>query len=403
MFALDYHGYKVCVARETPVKWPVKFTCFLSSAGVDMAQVAADTKQLLIDGIAELAASDFLTIEARGATAHDGRSVIVIVLRLNDEDKRDTINTYVDDGNLVVDVGGSDCNAIQKKRRQKKVDRFHALGSSITLLDTWVEGLQPASGCQILLNYGYAGQSAVDTAVADAATSDGSSSTVMSGLAPASGPTATTLTYFTILREPIARAVSEYNYFCLDCKDDAKFCKEVVYGGLHLIWRGRHNMCPHITFLEWVRRRSNQYTRQFEHYWGVNPPEPYFAQYLRGWNVSTTDQQYKRALSNLKRPNMHVMWLETLDHGGWKRFEDYLTASGVVPWINTARRTSGGVCANSSLSACAAKKTVHENANGRRRRSTQISHHYAPTDAELSEAARINHHDVALHAALTTP
>ena len=225
-------------------------------------------------------------------------------------------------------------------------------------------------------------------------------------------------------------------------------------------------MCPHITFLEWVRRRSNQYTRRFERHWGLTPTTPvkqcqpwcangkhpalwearcsltsmvcanctacrdggelkkrfrqvvkahtpkkptgpqyetYFEQYKRGWNVSTTDQQYKRALANLKSPNMHVMWLETLDHGGWKRFEDYLTASGVVPWINTARRTSGGVCANSSLSACAAKKTVHENANGRRRRSTQISHHYAPTDAELSEAARINHHDVALHAALTTP
>lgn len=183
-------------------------------------------------------------------------------------------------------------------------------------------------------------------------------------------------------------------------------------------------MCPHITFLEWVRRRSNQYTRHFERRWPLErkqcqiedvdlrvqaTPKParpgvsYYREYHRGWNVSTTDQQYKRALANLKSPNMLVVWLETLDHGGWRMLEDYLNASGVVPWISTARRKSGGVCASGSLSACATNMTVHANmnANRRRRRGTQGGHHYDPTDAERAEAVRINHHDVALHAALT--
>ena len=30
--------------------------------------------------------------------------------------------------------------------------------------------------------------------------------------------------YFTILREPVSRLISEYNYFCARCSEDGKFC-----------------------------------------------------------------------------------------------------------------------------------------------------------------------------------
>ena len=111
---------------------------------------------------------------------------------------------------LAVEYHGYKVCAISTNHSQKMANKFRALGGDVTLLDQWEKGLQPESGCQILLAYGYVGPPGE---------CGGGGNLTRSAHASGSTAIATTLKYFTLLREPIARAVSEYNYFCLDCKE----------------------------------------------------------------------------------------------------------------------------------------------------------------------------------------
>ena len=100
---------------------------------------------------------------------------------------------------LAVEYHGYKVCAISTNHSQKMADKFRALGGDETLLDQWVKGLQPESGCQILLAYGYAGPPGECR---------GGSNLTRSAHASGSTAIATTLKYFTLLREPIARTVS---------------------------------------------------------------------------------------------------------------------------------------------------------------------------------------------------
>ena len=61
--------------------------------------------------------------------------------------------------------------------------------------------------------------------------------------------------YFTILREPVSRLISEYNYFCARCEEYGKFCS-----------KNSLTTCPHEKFLDWARFVPNQYTHHFSRY-----------------------------------------------------------------------------------------------------------------------------------------
>ena len=99
--------------------------------------------------------------------------------------------------------------------------------------------------------------------------------------------------YFTLLREPIARAVSSYDYFCQGCAEHSRFCsggdpdrdQELVAESVQVKkngtprktpavvppWVGRqgHSMglsCPDMSLLEWTRAWGNLYVSELSGY-----------------------------------------------------------------------------------------------------------------------------------------
>lgn len=58
---------------------------------------------------------------------------------------------------LAVEYHGYKVCGISNHHSQKMANKFRALGGDVTLLDQWEKGLQPESGCQILLAYDYVG------------------------------------------------------------------------------------------------------------------------------------------------------------------------------------------------------------------------------------------------------
>lgn len=99
--------------------------------------------------------------------------------------------------------------------------------------------------------------------------------------------------YFTLLREPVARAVSAYEYFCRDCSEHSRFCsgddpdpdQQLVLRSMQLKkngkprknnrtipgWAGRQGYdmklpCPHMSLLEWTRAWGNLYVAELSGY-----------------------------------------------------------------------------------------------------------------------------------------
>ena len=59
--------------------------------------------------------------------------------------------------------------------------------------------------------------------------------------------------YFTVMREPVDRLVSSYNYFCLSCKENGKFCWTNVQA--ERLWNAS---CPSMSFLEYTAIYANK-------------------------------------------------------------------------------------------------------------------------------------------------
>ena len=81
--------------------------------------------------------------------------------------------------------------------------------------------------------------------------------------------------YFTILREPISRLISAYNYFCLDCKDRHKFCatqqgRPAKNDRPAWVRKCMLSTCPNMSFLDWAKLHANLYTRLFSQNWARN-------------------------------------------------------------------------------------------------------------------------------------
>mmetsp|Transcript_991 Transcript_991/g.2491 ORF Transcript_991/g.2491 Transcript_991/m.2491 type:complete len:357 (-) Transcript_991:188-1258(-) len=173
--------------------------------------------------------------------------------------------------------------------------------------------------------------------------------------------------YFTIMREPISRLVSEYNYFCLACKEFDRFCQHQRGGG----GRQMTNICPNISIVEWARRTANTYTRTFSPgHWSSFAEYRYKnLQYFSDggylWNV--TDEDYNSALAKLKADNMLTILLERLDSS-----MDRLGA-----WIGDT----------SAFQMPAEPANTHK-------------HSYVPTKDERKQLHRLLKYDIALYEAL---
>mmetsp|Transcript_19926 Transcript_19926/g.43467 ORF Transcript_19926/g.43467 Transcript_19926/m.43467 type:complete len:574 (-) Transcript_19926:99-1820(-) len=126
--------------------------------------------------------------------------------------------------------------------------------------------------------------------------------------------------YFTVLREPIARVLSEYAYFCRDCEENRKFCEH----SKHFTSSLRKRICPDISLVEWAKRHNNEYTRTFSYAFDPDPPtrEASYKKYKHRMDKYYSDAgaafkpgeaEYEAAWQSLTSPNMQVLILEDLD------------------------------------------------------------------------------------------
>ena len=170
--------------------------------------------------------------------------------------------------------------------------------------------------------------------------------------------------YFTTIREPLARLISEYSYFCLACQDKKKFCEPV----------GRLNpaRCPHqMSIVEWARNFSNPYTHHFSRSWtGNRTRHGYYHAKSTGFGDlpvaerKASAKNYESALMNLSKPDMLVLKTEELSSMGWNRLGNFL--------------------GQSNLADFASKSNVHE-------------HDYEPTQAERDVMREANGWDIKLY------
>ena len=143
--------------------------------------------------------------------------------------------------------------------------------------------------------------------------------------------------YFTVLREPISRLLSEYRYFCRGCAERGKFCGRAVT-----------TRCPNMTIAEWAARQPNQYVRNFGQGWARHVPandshaRAYYCSYVSGFTrrgcgdeagslVSTpppdlTELDLERAAAALSAPDMLTLWTDQLESpsDGWPRLAHWL-------------------------------------------------------------------------------
>lgn len=111
----------------------------------------------------------------------------------------------------------------------------------------------------------------------------------------------------TTLREPIARIVSEYAFFCLGCGDYRQFCGKFVHTGCGT--RARPS------FVQWAARAPNQYVRQFSRHW---PQRTHFRALAHGFPGAPEIDQYAvmRAYRALSDPSTLVLWTEDMSRDG---------------------------------------------------------------------------------------
>jgi hypothetical protein len=127
--------------------------------------------------------------------------------------------------------------------------------------------------------------------------------------------------YFTTVREPIARLLSEFSYFCLKCSE-RKFCVAPLA-------RSRSApTCPNVTFTQWAAAYANQYTRQFSRDWRRQNRSTYgyYGSYLHGFRdlPPLTAEDVQRAFITLTSPYLLVLEAEELSATGWDRLDGFL-------------------------------------------------------------------------------
>ena len=125
--------------------------------------------------------------------------------------------------------------------------------------------------------------------------------------------------HFVTLREPMSRIVSEYAYYCLQCRDRGKFCGRQVHTG-----------CGTKTppsFVAWAKRQANHYTR---HFGSMTAPQQWYDRYLSGFanESKVTKQDVSTALRWLQDERRLVLWTDTLNESGF---------ATLARWFNVRR------------------------------------------------------------------
>lgn len=125
--------------------------------------------------------------------------------------------------------------------------------------------------------------------------------------------------YFTILREPIARAISAYNYFCLACAEDGRQCVENEATRARLVEENKHvvrdamglpltrpqRSCPDMSVVDYVSLEGgNYYVRRLS--------ATQEAGFVPNGYGRMGEEQLAAALERLRRPDMLVVFTEEL-------------------------------------------------------------------------------------------
>jgi hypothetical protein len=153
--------------------------------------------------------------------------------------------------------------------------------------------------------------------------------------------------HFVTLREPISRLVSEYTYYCLQCREKGKFCGRRVHTGC--------GTTTPPTFVAWAERNANLYTRRFA---AMTVQKQWYDRYLSGFanESAVTKQDVATALRWLQDERRLVLWTDTLSESGFALLALWLgesrvaaaasrvapqhvnRQSGNVPWLSASDR-----------------------------------------------------------------
>jgi len=157
--------------------------------------------------------------------------------------------------------------------------------------------------------------------------------------------------YMTLLREPVSRMASDWNYFCVDCAEGGKRCpaqhnqtelmKRVSYN--HALRRDEDrvplsrpmNSCPKMGFVDFAKYEGNIYLKAF----GGDLRAITSGQHVPASQLSES-ADLERALLALHRPDMLVLITEELSHGALPMLWEDLGESMALP--NIPHRNSHG-------------------------------------------------------------
>lgn len=205
-----------------------------------------------------------------------------------------------------------------------------------------------------------------------------------------------------LLREPISRLVSEYNYFCLDCSEGGKLCEcnacrdAPSRGGCEECEARHHShfadgklvewsfVCPHMGFVDWARHVANQYTWRFGRPWTNGTSllswRGYYSAYMQGFAgllPPLTDDDVNTAFEALSAPDMQILWTEELDDKGW-------------PWLLS--QFEGTPLGNALQQELASRSgSAHRNSN---------PHTFTPTAEQVKQARHVLNFDIQLYTRL---
>lgn len=130
--------------------------------------------------------------------------------------------------------------------------------------------------------------------------------------------------YFTLLRDPVNRMISEFTHFCMHCGE--KIMCEMPEE--EKLWSARHpevvlpQLCPEMGLMEYAFRHSNPYTRRFSMLDTKNLTQGEFS--AVGHDYSLTEEHYKSALETLTSKKMTVLFIENFQEKGISTLSELL-------------------------------------------------------------------------------
>jgi len=143
--------------------------------------------------------------------------------------------------------------------------------------------------------------------------------------------------YMTMLREPIARLLSGWSYFCLACSEGGRKCpykgaelERLVSANQRLPWDAHglpigklYNTCPRMNAVEYAMLEGNKYVGMFAKDVCTLQDDPH-GEYT---GLIASADHLAKAEAVLSRQDLLVLFTEDLDHGGLAELQAFLNAS----------------------------------------------------------------------------